>query len=162
MLLEGDDAGGGQNIVLGTAGEGGEQHRPVLIEAGGDTVKRAQSAGQRAADGTVFVVLVGASDNRGDRQPAVGELGHAGVLIGPLDTEAEAVGILHFGDNRLHPAPAGGGYRAGRSPAQDRSSRPGAAGRSGALVWPWALTNDDFCRSRPPAWRFAHRSAVSC
>ncbi len=42
--------GGGQNIVLGTAGEGGEQHRPVpLIEAGGDTVKRAEGAGQRAA-----------------------------------------------------------------------------------------------------------------
>ena len=102
-IVESDDAGGGQNIVLGTAGEGGEQHRPVpLIEAGGDTVKRAEGAGQRAADGAVFVVLVGAGDDAGYRQTAVGELGHAGVFIGPLDTEIEAVGILHFGDNRLH------------------------------------------------------------
>ena len=102
-VIEGDDAGGGQNIVLGTAGEGGEQHRPVpLIEAGGDTIKRAEGAGQRAADGTVFVVLVGAGDSRRYRQTAIGELRHAGVFVCPLDTEIKAIGILHFGNNRLH------------------------------------------------------------
>ncbi len=132
-----------------------------LIEAGGDTVKRAEGAGQRAADGTVFVVLVGAGDSRRYRQTAVGELRHAGVFVCPLDTEIKAIGILHFGNNRLHQHLRAADIELGDHPLKivHHVRRRGDDQGVGLAV---GFDNNIFVDRGHWPRRFACRSAASC